>query len=257
MNESRISDEIVKSEFVQREYGIAHPTYDVELEFYQLVSSGDVDALRKTLGEPDEAALAARGSLSGDDIRNRRYHEIVMVAMISRFCIEEGMDEMESYNLSDFYIRRLDEAQTRTQIAGLHDRIVMDYAGRMRRIKKKSSLSPHCIKAMDYVYDHLHEKIQTNAMASFIGTSRSHLSRSFHNEVGMTISEYIIQKKLQAAGNMLLYSEFTCAEISEYLAFASNSYFSKCFRERYGMSPSEYRRANYRKHWSGQEGVIR
>ena len=40
----KISDEIVKQQFVQREYGLAHSTYDNELDFYQLVSSGDVKA---------------------------------------------------------------------------------------------------------------------------------------------------------------------------------------------------------------------
>lgn len=252
MNESRISDEIVKSEFIQREYGIAHPTYDEELGFYRLVSGGEVELLRDTLGEPDDIVIAARGRLSEDDLRSRRYHEVVMVAMISRFCIEEGMDEMESYNLSDYYIRQLDTARTRREIAGLHDRIVMDYAGRMRNIRKKSSLSVCCIKAMDYIYDHLHERIQTDELAESIGASRSHLSRIFHRETGLTITEYIMQKKLQTARNMLVYSDFTCAEISEYLAFASNSYFSKCFRQQYGMSPNEYRRENYRKHWSQQ-----
>lgn len=41
----KISDEIVKQQFVQREYGLAHSTYDNELDFYQLVSSGDVKAV--------------------------------------------------------------------------------------------------------------------------------------------------------------------------------------------------------------------
>lgn len=256
MNESRISDEIVKSEFVQREYGIAHPTYDVELQFYQLVSGGEVEILKTTLGEPDETVLAARGSLSGDDLRNRRYHEIVMVAMISRFCIEEGMDEMESYNLSDYYIRQLDMANTRKQLAGLHDRIVMDYAERMRKIKKKTSLSVYSMKAMDYVYDHLHEKIKIGEIADSVGVSRSHLSRLFNEETGITLSEYIMQKKLQTARNMMVYSEFTCAEISEYLAFASGSYFAKCFKEHYGISPYQYRKENYRKHFirGGHDG---
>ena len=114
----KISDEIVKQQFVQREYGLAHSTYDNELDFYQLVSSGDVKAVSGMLqtGEEDEAVLAARGILSDDKIRNQRYHEIVLVAMISRFCIEEGMEEMESYNLSDFYINKLDKAQTKQQI---------------------------------------------------------------------------------------------------------------------------------------------
>lgn len=246
-----ISDEIVKQQFIQREYGLAHPTYDSELDFYQLVSSGDVKTLSGMLltGEEDEAVLAARGILSEDRVRNRRYHEIVLVAMISRFCIEEGMEEMESYNLSDLYINKLDRAQTTQQIIELHNQLVMDYAKRMRRVKKKTVISPHCVKAMDYVYDHLHERIEVGDMAEFVGVERSYLSKLFHKEVGQTVSDYIMEKKLQTARNMLLYSDFSCTEISQYLAFASNSYFTKCFRERFGSIPSLYRKANYRRHW--------
>lgn len=52
--------------------------------------------------------------------------------MISRFCIEEGMEEMESYNLSDFYINKLDKAQTKQQIINVHNQLIMDYARRMK-----------------------------------------------------------------------------------------------------------------------------
>ena len=247
----KISDEIVKHQFVQREYGLAHPTYDNELDFYQLVSSGDVKALSGMLltGEEDEAVLAARGILSEDRVRNRRYHEIVLVAMISRFCIEEGMEEMESYNLSDFYINRLDKAQTTQQIIEVHNQLIMDYAKRMRNVKKKTAISPHCVKSMDYVYDHLHERIDVRDVAEFVGVERSYLSKLFHKEVGQTISDYIMEKKLQTARNMLLYSDFSCTEISQYLAFASGSYFAKCFKDKYGATPKSYRRTNYRKHW--------
>ena len=246
-----ISNEIVKQQFVQREYGLAHPTYDSELDFYQLVSSGNVKALSGMLlaGEEDAEVLAARGILSEDKVRNRRYHESVFVAMISRFCIEEGMEEMESYNLSDFYINKLDKAQTTQQVIEIHNQIIMDYAKRMRRVKKKTVISPHCVKAMDYVYDHLHERIDVREVAEFVGVERSYLSKLFHKEVGQTISDYIMEKKLQTARNMLLYSDFSCTEISQYLAFASGSYFAKCFKTKYGATPNSYRRINYRKHW--------
>ena len=192
----KISNEIVKQQFVQREYGLAHSTYDNELDFYQLVSSGDVKALSGMLltGDEDEAVLAARGILSDDKVRNRRYHEIVLVAMISRFCIEEGMEEMESYNLSDFYINKLDKAQTERQIIDVHNQLIMDYARRMKKVKKKAAISPHCVRAMDYVYDHLHERIEITEISEFVGVERSYLSKLFHKEVGQTISDYIMEE---------------------------------------------------------------
>ena len=154
----KISDEIVKQQFVQREYGLAHSTYDNELDFYQLVSSGDVKAVSGMLqtGEEDEAVLAARGILSDDKIRNQRYHEIVLVAMISRFCIEEGMEEMESYNLSDFYINKLDKAQTKQQIINVHPqsskcrKLIIAMFDRVKSSpssSKRSSLQSNVIRA--------------------------------------------------------------------------------------------------------------
>lgn len=246
-----ISDEIAKKQFIQREYGLAHPTYDRELDFYRLVCSGDVKTLTGMLlaGEEDDVTLKSRGILSEDKVRNRRYHEIVLVAMISRFCIEEGMEEMESYNLSDFYINRLDKAQTQQQITDVHNQVLMDYAKRMRHVKNKEVMSLHCVRTMDYVYDHLHEKIEISEIAEYVGVERSYLSRLFRKEVGQTLSDYVMDKKLQAAKNMLLCSDFSCMEISQYLAFASNSYFTKCFREKFGSTPGAYRKENYRKHW--------
>ena len=168
--------------------------------------------------------------------------------MISRFCIEEGMEEMESYNLSDFYINRLDKAQTQQQITDVHNQVLMDYAKRMRHVKNKEVISLHCVRTMDYVYDHLHEKIEISEIAEYVGVERSYLSRLFRKEVGQTLSDYVMDKKLQAAKNMLLCSDFSCMEISQYLAFASNSYFIKCFREKFGSTPGAYRKEKYRKH---------
>ena len=60
--------------------------------------------------------------------------------------------------------------------------------------------------------DHLHEKIEITDIAEFVGVERSYLSKLFHKEVGQTISDYIMEKKLQTARNMLLYSDFSCTE---------------------------------------------
>jgi len=250
-NDSTIDyNEIHKKEFIQREYSIHHPTYDRELSFYQKVSEGRVEELKKGEEEYDYTDMVGRGKLSSDDLRNYKYHDIVMIAMISRFCIEAGLEEMESYNLSDYYINALDKADTIEKVRALHSKAVLDYAKRMRENRKRNIFSVYCIKAMDYIYDHLHEKISVSDIAAFIGIDRAYLSKLFHKEVGMTISAYILEKKLKAAENMLLYENYSCTEISEYLSFASGSYFIKCFRERYKMTPNEYRNKNYRKHFS-------
>ena len=76
--------------------------------------------------------------------------------MISRFCIEEGMEEMESYNLSDFYINKLDKAQTERQIIDVHNQLIMDYARRMKKVKKKADPE----RDMEVFFKDLEEKLK-------------------------------------------------------------------------------------------------
>ena len=59
-----------------------------------------------------------------------------------------------------------------------------------------------------------------------------------------TVNGYIKNKKLETARNMLLYSDFTAAEISFILAFNSQSYFTEVFRKKYGLTPSDFRAQN-------------
>ena len=51
-----------------------------------------------------------------------------------------------------------------------------------------------------------------------------------------------MKRKIETAKNMLVHSEFTSAEISDYLAFSSQSYFIRAFKKLTGMTPLEYQK---------------
>jgi AraC-like DNA-binding protein len=78
-------------------------------------------------------------------------------------------------------------------------------------------------------------------MAQEIGKNASYLSKKFSKEVGMTMQEYTRQQRLEAAANMLTYSDTSIGDIAEYLHFSSQSYFGVCFREKYHETPAKYR----------------
>ncbi len=76
--------------FYNREYNISHPTYDTELEFYNMICDGEIDRLKK-MNLNNIFFDNERGILSKNPIRNARYHLLVTVTMVTRFCIEKGM----------------------------------------------------------------------------------------------------------------------------------------------------------------------
>lgn len=245
-----IQDDLFRRQFTQRENAIYHPTYDQELAFYDMIKEGDVDALRKK-NDWDSINMPERGQLSRDAIRNLKYHIIVSITMITRFCIEGGLNEHEAYTLSDSYINRIDEAGDESTLRRLHRELSFDYAERMRKLKHhEHHVSVHCTKAVDYVYNHLHENISLQEIADSIGINVTHISKLFHKEMGQTLGNFIREQKINAAKNMLIYSDHSCAEVAQYFAFASNSHFTQVFKAQTGMTPTQYRNRKYRNHWN-------
>lgn len=243
--------ELVVRQFIQREEEIHHPGYDTELDFYEGVSDGRITDVYMELNDGyGEVDSPVRGVLSTNKIRNLRYHIIVTIAMISRFCIEKGMEQIESYALSDYYIRQLDETDTEAGLRSLHRECVIDYSTRMRNLRRGHVDSIHCIKAMDFVQNHLHENISLASAAKAVGLEKTYFCRLFTRSVGMGFPHYVMQEKIKVACRMLEHSEYNCTEIAEFLAFSTGAYFGRIFKEFMGMTPMQYRRRSYGKHWS-------
>ncbi len=237
-------------EFRNREYMITHLSYDREMEFYQSVKVGNrTEALR--LFKPlDSEGL---GKLSEDPLRNLKYHLIITIAFITRYCIEGGLPMEEAYNLSDIYIQRVDKCEAVAEVDEIHREVVDDYSRRMEKLHKNKLLSRPVITCIDYIYDNLHSKITLEDLADITGLSAPYLSKLFHKEMGVTVKQYILSKKVDAAENLLKFSDYPCSDISQYLGFGTESHFIYVFRKFTKTTPGEYRERFFRSRWGQRE----
>ncbi len=237
--------ELVYKNFFQMENNILHAPYNPELEFYSVIKSGNVEKT-KELCKESLLSKVGLGSLSKNKLKNICYHFIITTALVARYCIEGGMDLTTSYSLSDFYIQKADECKIPEEISELHYVMCLDYAKRMKNLRKKKICSKHIAICIDYICENLHTRITIKELAKRVKLEQSYLSKLFKKEVGVTISEYIQEKKIETAQNMLIYSEFTPAEISSILAFPNQSYFTEVFKKWTGMTPKQYQALNLR-----------
>ncbi|MCI5612321.1 MAG: helix-turn-helix transcriptional regulator, partial [Roseburia sp.] len=217
--------------------------------FYNAVSSGDMDYVRENIKEGDFKNPEGMGILSRNALTNLKYHFVVTVAMITRHCVEAGMELEQAYRLSDFYILKMDSMTTTEDIAALHDSMVLDFTGKMLLIKKQSIISKSITMCIEYVYNHIHDRITIEDLAAYTDLSPSYLSRLFKKELGISVSDYIREKKIDKAQNLLKYSDFTPVEIANYLSFSSQSHFIQAFEKMVGMTPKKYRDRYYRTSW--------
>ena len=88
-------------------------------------------------------------------------------------------------------------------ISELHAFMCIDYAKKMRNLKKNSICSKPVAECIDYIYDHLHTRITVELLAKRVNLTPSYLSRLFKKETGDNIGHYIKMLKLDTARNML------------------------------------------------------
>ncbi|MGN0607401.1 MAG: helix-turn-helix domain-containing protein [Oscillospiraceae bacterium] len=232
--------------FNQRETGIHHASFEREVSFYESVCSGNLELVKTLFTQLGGEGF---GVLSHNPLRNLKYHLIVSIAMITRFCINAGMPHEEAYNLSDVYILKTDASETEQEIRTLHYNMSIDFTKRMRQIRNCRNYSKPVIKALDYISDNLHKRILVRDIADFLSLSISYLSKLFKSEIGISINEYITIKKIEAAANMIQFSDYSALEISNYFNFSSHSYFIKIFKKHMGMTPHDYKKKYYSVAW--------
>jgi AraC-like DNA-binding protein len=112
----------------------------------------------------------------------------------------------------------------------------------MKYIIREKKYSPRLVKMMTYIEEHLTEKIELAQLAEHVNLSRTYASAIFKEELGITISEFILKERMLEAKRMLRDTDLTVAVIADRLAFCSQSYFTKNFTETEGMTPVDYRK---------------
>ncbi len=97
-------------------------------------------------------------------------------------------------------------------------------------------------RAKRYIGEHYCENCTLESISQKLFVSRSHLSYVFRRETGQTVGEYVTAYRLSRAAELLTGTTLRIKEVATLSGFHNLPYFSKCFRQQYGRSPSAYRR---------------
>ena len=73
--------------------------------------------------------------------------------------------------------------------------------------------------------------------------SPGYLSRIFKKETGMSLSDYIIQRRITIAKQLLAKTNLPVTTIAQKIGLSYASYFTKLFKEKVNMTPQEYRQS--------------
>lgn len=86
--------------------------------------------------------------------------------------------------------------------------------------------------------------LQRDELAAMVHVSGGYLSKIFKKETGMTLTDYIIKKRISVAKQLLGKTSLPITDIAARVGISYSSYFTKLFKEQVGMTPQEYRQQN-------------
>lgn len=124
--------------------------------------------------------------------------------------------------------------------------ILFVYLARKYKVKD-NDLSRKIMKIAEsiiYIENNFTQEINIKEIAEKANLSRRHFTRVFKQNYKLSPYEYIINLRLKQACDLLKNSKWTITRISEESGFKDPNYFSRQFKNKKGISPTEYRQSN-------------
>lgn len=101
----------------------------------------------------------------------------------------------------------------------------------------------HVDKALAIMEKGVRENLKVEDMAWKLGLSDEHFIRIFGQEIRMTPHQYYTRLKVEGASGLLMSTDKSIGDISDWFGFENQFHFSRIFKKCTGMSPLEYRRS--------------
>ena len=199
----KIRRELNRQLYKQKAYGCERSTYYLDKAVLDAILAGDFEKLKNLIFAEEVTLSAGMRMLSRNQLKNGKYHFMIMAAFLAEACMESGLSHDETYMIADIYSRKADRAVSCDGLQRLLEDMCLDYTGRIREIKKEHIISIHIRKCID--------------------------------------KTYVTAAKMDTAQNLLKYSDLSCSEIATSLGYCSQSAFTYAFRQFTGTTPGKYR----------------
>ena len=95
-------------------------------------------------------------------------------------------------------------------------------------------------RAQQYISGHIREKLSVPLVARMVDVSPSYLTALFHKNLQISPGEYIRRIKLQESKQMIREGNLNFTEIAAALQYSTVHHFSRQFKEKFGITPTEY-----------------
>ncbi|KOO45976.1 helix-turn-helix domain-containing protein [Priestia koreensis] len=224
----------------RREHSLIHAHPSIEEKVFGCVRNGqkeDLIANLKIFPETGDVGVLSKTS----HLRSEKNLGIVCIALATRAAVEGGLNSEIAYTLSDFFIQNLEEISDVFAVSPFIEKALLELTERVATTRGTKYSKP-ITTVQHYVLTHLYEEISLTQLSALTYLNSSYLSVLFKKEVGMSLTEYIQQSKIEEAKKLITYTNRSIMEIASLLNFHDQSHFTKVFKKITDTTPKQFQK---------------
>lgn len=212
-----------------------HYAFDYENKILNLVALGDLALLKKGIADIGHSVVPTP---TRDSLRTEKNYTIVITEKLATLAIQTGKDVSKSLQLRDFYIKKVEAQKTLVDVLAVRDSAIIHFAKELHELSDNDH-SPLVQSILQYINLKIYDSINVSELAKHFYISESSLRRHFKKEVGISITKYFNQRKIQEA-KLCLSVGMSVSEIVQRLSFFDSPHFYRMFKKYEKMTPKQF-----------------
>lgn len=180
-------------------------------------------------------------SMTGDTLRDWKNTQLVFNALCSRAAMEGGVSVHAAKEIELRISGDIENCKTIAELKNIAGSMIEEYIKRVREGQESPMISKAIQECCDYIRANVLYPLTAESIAKELGYTTYYFTKKFNKEMGIKVTDYIKQARIEYAKIMLLTTARSIQDISDMLHFGTRNYFSKVFREITGMTPAEFR----------------
>lgn len=214
-----------------------HPSYYLERKLLNEMKRGLEKQALQTL---DTINSTERATLADNPLRSLKNSLIASCTLFTRAAVEANVPPEDVFSQSDVFILEIERFNNIKELQAFEYHMVKTFI-KMINLERVGSYSLPITRMINYIHEHITEKISLDVLARLTEKSAAYLSAEFKNEVGLTVTDYIQQQKIENSKDFLELTNMSIHEIATLFSFCNTAYYARVFKKHMGMTPSVYR----------------
>ena len=216
-------------------------------EAEEIISTKTVDMVVTDLMMPNVDGLELTQFIK----RNKDYDFIPVILLTAKTAIESRLQAME-YGADDYVTKPFEPEYLRARIHNIlvqRNQLEQSYRERLMRLEPQKADDPipsdsFLAKLLDVMERHMDNNTLTvDEMVEEMGMGRTVFFNKLKSLTGLSPVEFIREMRIKRAAQLLEERQYNITEVTYMVGMNDSRYFAKCFKNTYGVTPSEYRRA--------------